>query len=63
MTKIDVGQLALRLIQKFGGDALAVATRQAEAYSRSGDAIAYADWCLVAGEIEAHVLRLSRRRA
>jgi hypothetical protein len=63
MTKLHVGQLALRLVEKFGDEALAVATRQAEAYSRSGDAISYADWCLVVGEVEALKHRMSRRRA
>jgi hypothetical protein len=60
MTNVDVGQLAVRLLQKYGNDALALATRQADSYFKAGDAIRYADWCLVIGEIELLRVKFAR---
>ena len=60
MTSVDVGQLAVRLMQKYGDDALAIATRQADSYFNNGDAVRYADWCLVIGEIEVLKTRAAR---
>jgi hypothetical protein len=42
-----------RLIDRFGEAALTVATDQSESHSKNRDIVAYANWSLIAGKIEA----------